>query len=168
MTILVFFKDWRENIKVWETIAFIFSTYIKKIIAGRASLTSQVQPWYDQKSCHLWSIKALYFQSSGQANNCQIELLFKWSDQSCTPSTTPKNDLGGLDKIAVTLLQDNVRPQNLQRKCKRDKNLKFKILKGLDLLTLKSVGFFLPVQHKGVFSTPICQIRSRHPTKLKL
>ena len=37
----------------------------------------------------LFMVKALYFQSSGRTNNCQIEVLFKWSDQSCTPSTAP-------------------------------------------------------------------------------
>ena len=35
-------------------------------------------------------------------------------------------------------------------------------------LILKAQGFFLPVQHWGVFSTPLCKIRSRHPRKLKL
>ena len=30
-------------------------------------------------------VKALYFQSSGRTNNCQIEVFFKWSDPSCTP-----------------------------------------------------------------------------------
>ena len=36
-------------------------------------------------------------------------------------------------------------------------------------LTLKALGFFVPVQHwRGVFSTPPpCKIRSRHPRKLK-
>ena len=34
----------------------------------------------------IFMVKALYFQSSGRTNNCQIEVLFKWSDQSCTPS----------------------------------------------------------------------------------
>ena len=35
-------------------------------------------------------------------------------------------------------------------------------------LTLKALGFFLPVQHwpGGVFNPP-CKIRSRHPRKLK-
>ena len=36
-------------------------------------------------------------------------------------------------------------------------------------LTLKALGFFLPVQHLGgggVFH-PLCRIRSRHPRKLK-
>ena len=31
-------------------------------------------------------VKALYFQSSGRTNNCQTEVLFKWSDQSCIRS----------------------------------------------------------------------------------
>ena len=35
------------------------------------------------------------------------------------------------------------------------------------LLTLKALSFFLPVQHWGVFSTPLCNFRSRHPRKLK-
>ena len=36
-------------------------------------------------------------------------------------------------------------------------------------LTLKALGFFLPVQHwgGGLFSTPLCKIRSRHSRKLK-
>ena len=34
-------------------------------------------------------------------------------------------------------------------------------------LTLKALGFFLPVQHWGVFSTPLCKTRSRHPRKMK-
>ena len=36
-------------------------------------------------------VKALYLQSSGRINNCQIEILFKWSNQSCTPSTAPES-----------------------------------------------------------------------------
>ena len=36
-----------------------------------------------------------------------------------------------------------------------------------ELLTLKSLVFFLPVQHWGMFSTALCKIRSRHPRKLK-
>ena len=35
-------------------------------------------------------VKASYFQSSGQTKNCQIEVLFKWSDRSCTPSAVPE------------------------------------------------------------------------------
>ena len=35
-----------------------------------------------------WS-NALYFQNYGRTNNYQIEFLFKWSDQSCTPSAAP-------------------------------------------------------------------------------
>ena len=30
----------------------------------------------------LFMVKALLFQCSGRTNNCQIEVLFKWSDQS--------------------------------------------------------------------------------------
>ena len=37
----------------------------------------------------IFMVKALYFQSSGRTNNCQIEVLFKWSDQSCAPSPGP-------------------------------------------------------------------------------
>ena len=33
-------------------------------------------------------VKALYFQSSGRTTNCQIEVLFKWSDQCSPPSAT--------------------------------------------------------------------------------
>ena len=38
-----------------------------------------------------------------------------------------------------------------------------------ELLTLKALGFFLPVQHWGEEggSTVLCKIRSRHPRKLK-
>ena len=32
-------------------------------------------------------VKALCFQSFGRTDNCQIDALFRWSDQSCTPST---------------------------------------------------------------------------------
>ena len=35
-------------------------------------------------------VKALYFQSYGRTNNCQIQVLYKWSDQSSTPSATPE------------------------------------------------------------------------------
>ena len=31
-------------------------------------------------------VKVLHSKSSGRTNNCQIEILFKRSDQSCTPS----------------------------------------------------------------------------------
>ena len=34
-------------------------------------------------------VKTMYFQSSGRTKNCQIEVLFKWSDQSCTPFAPP-------------------------------------------------------------------------------
>ena len=34
----------------------------------------------------LCMVNALYIQNYGRTNNSQIELLFKWSDQSCTPS----------------------------------------------------------------------------------
>ena len=36
-------------------------------------------------------------------------------------------------------------------------------------LTLKALGFFLPVQHcGGCFPPPLCKIRSKHPRELKL
>ena len=35
-------------------------------------------------------------------------------------------------------------------------------------LTLKALGFMLPVSTGGVFSTPLCKIRSRHPSESKL
>ena len=36
-------------------------------------------------------------------------------------------------------------------------------------LTLKALGYLLPVQHEGgCFPLPLCNIRSRHPRKLKL
>ena len=31
-------------------------------------------------------VKALCFESFGRTNNCQTDALFRWSDQSCTPS----------------------------------------------------------------------------------
>ena len=37
----------------------------------------------------------------------------------------------------------------------------------INYLTLKALGFFLPVQHWGVFE-PFCKIRSRHPREFKL
>ena len=37
----------------------------------------------------LFMVNAVYFQNSGQTNNCQIEVLFKWLDQPCTPSPAP-------------------------------------------------------------------------------
>ena len=51
---------------------------------GRASLTTLTL--MGPKSL-LFMVKALYFESSGRTNNCHIEVLFKWSDQSCTPYT---------------------------------------------------------------------------------
>ena len=41
-------------------------------------------------------VKALYFQSSGRTNDCQIKVLFKWLDQSCTPSVAPLKEHGNL------------------------------------------------------------------------
>ena len=42
-------------------------------------------------------VKALYFQNSGRPIIFEIEVLFKWSDQSCTPSAAPG---GGEGKMA--------------------------------------------------------------------
>ena len=50
----------------------------------------------------LFMVKALYFQSSGRINNCQIEVLFKWSDQSCTPSAAPDFGLMSADELLST------------------------------------------------------------------
>ena len=52
-----------------------------------------------------------------------------------------------------------------------DAQVDFNFLMQLKLLTVKALGFFLPVQHwgrggGGVFHPP-CKIRSRHPRKLK-
>ena len=44
----------------------------------------------------LFMVKASYFQSSGQTKNCQIEVLFKWSDRSCTPSAAVPEILASL------------------------------------------------------------------------
>ena len=51
-----------------------------------SELVRPLRPWSDKNLS--FTVKALYFQSSGQTNNCQIEVLFKWSDQSCTPFAT--------------------------------------------------------------------------------
>ena len=59
--------------------------------AGRAGPTS---PTLVGPKIFIFMVKALYFQSSGRTNNCQIEVLFKWSDQSCTPSAAP-DESGG-------------------------------------------------------------------------
>ena len=34
-------------------------------------------------------VKALYFQGFGQTNNCQVEMVFRRLDQSCTASAAP-------------------------------------------------------------------------------
>ena len=35
-------------------------------------------------------VEALYFQSFGWTNNnCQVEMVFRWLDQSCTASAAP-------------------------------------------------------------------------------
>ena len=54
--------------------------------AGGAGPTS---PTLVGPKIFIFMVKALYFQSSGRTNNCQIEVLFKWSGQSCTPSAAP-------------------------------------------------------------------------------
>ena len=58
-------------------------------VSGPAEPVRPLRPWSDQKSCPSWA-KPNIFQSSGRTNNCLIELLFKWSDQSCTPSAAPE------------------------------------------------------------------------------
>ena len=97
--------------------AFIFHSCLK-----RASLeleetqgTPSISQFLVRKSCNttkrettlvrpkilLFMVKALYFQSSGQTNKCQIEVLFKWSDQSCTPSPSPELYLSALAFLIV-------------------------------------------------------------------
>ena len=63
-------------------------------LTGPAEPVRPLRPCSDQTSCHLWSkpcnfsvqvgpiIVRLRFFSNGRTNNCQIEVLFKWSDQS--------------------------------------------------------------------------------------
>ena len=65
--------------------------------AGGAGPTS---PTLVGPKIFIFMVKTLYFQSSGRTNNCQIEVLFKWSDQSCTPSAAPalKNTTIGSSK----------------------------------------------------------------------
>ena len=41
----------------------------------------------------LFMVSALYFQSCGRTNNYKIEVLFKWSDESCSPSATPETSI---------------------------------------------------------------------------
>ena len=55
-------------------------------LPGSAELVRPLRPWSDQSLVIFNIVKALYFQSSGRTNNCQIVVLYKWSDQSCTPS----------------------------------------------------------------------------------
>ena len=58
--------------------------------------------------------------------------IFKYLQAFSTNAS--KNDVGGLDTIADTPLQDNVWPQNLYKRykrCKKDKNLKLESLNGL-------------------------------------
>ena len=59
--------------------------------SGPAEPVRPLRPWSDQKSCHLWSEPCVY-QCLGRTNNCQIEVLFKWSDQSWPPSAAPANN----------------------------------------------------------------------------
>ena len=56
---------------------------------GRASRVSPTTPTLVGPKILSFMVKALYFQSSGRTNNCQIEVIYKWSDQSSTPSTIP-------------------------------------------------------------------------------
>ena len=65
-------------------------------MAGGASSTT---PTLIGPKISSFMIKALYFQSSGQTNICQIEVLFKWSEQSCTPSAAPGPSGSGMDHI---------------------------------------------------------------------
>ena len=46
-----------------------------------------------------FTVKALYFQSSGGTSNYQIEVLSKWSEQFCTPSDPPPLSYAGISFI---------------------------------------------------------------------
>ena len=50
---------------------------------GGAGLTTRIMV---KPKILSFMVKVLKFHSSGRTNNCQVEVLFKWSDQSCTPS----------------------------------------------------------------------------------
>ena len=65
-----------------ESSVFVVTT-VKWPRAGGAGPTT---PTLVGPKILLFMVIALYFQSSGRTNNCQIEVLFKWSDQSCTLS----------------------------------------------------------------------------------
>ena len=52
----------------------------------RAGETGPTTPTLVGPNILPFMVKALYFQSFGRTNNCQIDALIRWSDQSCTPS----------------------------------------------------------------------------------
>ena len=59
----------------------------------------------------------------------------------------------------------------LQMRAKEDFNCHQLFLQISNTLTLKTLGFLLPVQYwgrRGCFLPPLCKIRSRHPRELKL
>ena len=60
-----------------------------------------------------FTVKALYFQSSGMTSNYQIEVLFKWSEQFCTPSDPPPLSYAGINFINNHL---PVHPRDLYQK----------------------------------------------------
>ena len=62
------------------------SKFIQIYRAGGASPTT---PTLVGPKILSFKFKALYFRSYGRINNCHIEVLFEWSDQSCTPSAAP-------------------------------------------------------------------------------
>ena len=60
-----------------------------EIILHKAAGAGPTTPTLVRPKILSCKFKALNFQSYGQTNNCHIEILFEWSDQSCTPSTAP-------------------------------------------------------------------------------
>ena len=53
---------------------------------NRAGGTGPTTPTLVRPKILPFMVKALCFQSFGRTNNCQIDALFRWSDQSCTSS----------------------------------------------------------------------------------
>ena len=72
--------------------------------------------------------------------------------------------------VCVTVILNVFRLEELSLSPWLNKNtliLSFSLHANFASLTLKALGFFLPVQHWGVFSTPHCKTRSKHRRKLK-
>ena len=60
--------------------------YLSSLICDRTGGADPTTPTLVGPKILLVMVIALYFQRFGRTNNCQIEVRFKWSDQSCTPS----------------------------------------------------------------------------------